>query len=117
MPRVKRGTTHVKKRRSLLKKAKGYKWGRKSKVKQAKTAVKKAGVNALGDRRKKKGVMRRLWQTKLNAAVRLHDLSYSRFIDLLKKNKVELDRKVLADLAENNPKIFENIIKKLKNVK
>ena len=114
MPRVKRGTTHVKKRRSLLKKTKGYKWGRKSKIKQAKTAVKKAGANALADRRKKKGVMRRLWQTKLNAAVRLYDLSYSKFIDLLKKNEIELDRKVLADLAENNPKIFENIIKRLK---
>ena len=116
MPRVKRGTTHVKKRRNLLKKAKGYKWGRNSKIKQAKTAVKKAGVNALGDRRKKKGVVRRLWQTKLNAAVRLHDLSYSRFIDLLKKNNVELDRKVLADLAENNPTIFINISKKLRNI-
>ena len=114
MPRVKRGTSHIKKRRNLLKKTKGYRWGRKSKIKLAKTAVKKAGANALADRRKKKGVMRRLWQTKLNAAVRLHDLSYSRFIDLLKKNKVELDRKVLADLAENNPKVFENIIKKLK---
>jgi large subunit ribosomal protein L20 len=114
MPRVKRGTTHIKKRRSLLKKAKGYKWGRKSKIKQAKTAVKKAGVNALGDRRKKKGVMRRLWQTKLNAAVRLHNLSYSKFIHLLKENKIELDRKVLADLAENNPQVFENIIKTLK---
>ncbi len=114
MPRVKRGTSHIKKRRNLLKKTKGYRWGRKSKIKLAKTAVKKAGANALADRRKKKGVMRRLWQTKLNAAVRLHDLSYSRFIDLLKKNKVELDRKVLADLAENNPKVFENIIKKFK---
>jgi large subunit ribosomal protein L20 len=114
MPRVKRGTTHVKKRRNLLKKTKGYKWGRKSKVKLAKTAAKKAGANALGDRRKKKGVMRRLWQTKLNAAVRLYDLSYSRFIDLLKKKDIELDRKVLADLAEHNPKVFENIVKTLK---
>ena len=114
MPRVKRGTTHVRKRRNLLKKTKGYKWGRKSKIKLAKTATKKAGANALADRRKKKGVMRRLWQIKLNAALRLHELSYSKFIDLLKKNKVELDRKVLADLAENNPKVFENILKKLK---
>ena len=114
MPRVKRGTTHVKKRRSLLKKTKGYKWGRKSKIKLAKTAVKKAGANALADRRKKKGVMRKLWQTKLNAAVRQHNLSYSKFINLLKKNKIELDRKVLADLAENNPKVFEAIVKLLK---
>ncbi len=61
--------------------------------------------------------MRRLWQIKLNAAVRKYDLSYSKFINLLKKNKIELDRKVLADLAENNPQIFENIVKTLKNVK
>ncbi len=117
MPRVKRGKTHLKKRKNLLKRTKSYKWGRKSKIKLAKTAVKKAGANALADRRKKKGVMRRLWQIKLNAAVRQHDLSYNKFIDLLKKNKIELDRKVLADLAENNPQVFENIIKQLKNVK
>ena len=114
MPRVKRGTTHVKKRRSLLKKTKGYKFSRSSKIKLAKTATKKAGARSLADRRKKKGVMRRLWQVKLNAAVRQYDLSYSKFINLLKKNKVELDRKVLADLAENNPKVFEKIVKKLK---
>jgi len=114
MPRVKRGVSHVKSRKNLLKRTKGYKFKRNTKIKLAKTAVKKAGANSLADRRKKKGVMRRLWQTKLNAAVRKYDLSYSRFIDLLKKNKVELDRKVLADLAENNPQVFENIIKKLK---
>jgi len=114
MSRVKRGISHIKRRRNLLKKTKGYKWGRKSKIKLARTATKKAGVHAFIDRRKKKGVMRRLWQVKLNAAVRKYDLSYSKFIDLLKKNNIELDRKVLADVAENNPQVFENIIKQLK---
>lgn len=114
MPRVKRGVIHVKKRKNILKLAKGYHWGRKSKIKQAITAVKKAGVNALGDRRKKKGDFRRLWQTKLNAAVRQYELSYSRFIDLLKKNNIDLDRKVLADIAENNPEVFEEVIKQIK---
>jgi len=114
MPRVKRGTTHVKRRKNLLKKTKGYNWGRKKLVRLASTAVKKAGQHALRDRRKKKRTARALWQTKLNAAVRPHDLSYSKFIDLLKKNKIELDRKVLAQLAESTPKAFANIIKSLK---
>jgi len=114
MPRVKRGKAHVKHRKNLLKKTKGYKFKRNTKIKLAKTAVKKAGADSLAGRRKKKGVMRRLWQIKLNAAVRKYDLSYSKFINLLKKNKIELDRKVLADLAENNPQIFENIVKKIK---
>ncbi len=117
MPRVKRGVGHVKRRKNLLKKTKGYKFKRNSKIKLAKTAVKKAGANAFKDRRRKKGIRRRLWQTKLNAAVRQYDLSYSRFIDLLKKNKVELDRKVLADLAENNPQTFKNIVTTLKKEK
>lgn len=114
MPRVKRGVIHTKNRKNILKKAKGYRWGRSTKIRQAKTAIKKAGANALADRRKKKGVMRRLWQTKLNAAVRKYDLSYSRFIDLLKKKNIELDRKILSDIAENNPNIFEEIIKQIK---
>ncbi|MCD4705155.1 50S ribosomal protein L20 [bacterium] len=114
MPRVKRGTLHTKNRKNILKKTKGYRWGRKSKIKLAKTAIKKAGQNAFDDRRKKKGVNRRLWQTKLNAAVRKYDLSYSKFIDLLKKNNIALDRKVLADLAENNEAVFEKIITLIK---
>ena len=117
MPRVKRGTAHLKKRKKLLKKTRGYKWGRKSKIKLAKTAIKKAGANALADRRKKKGTIRRLWQVKLNATTRQYGLSYSKFINLLKKNKIELNRKVLADIAENNPKVFEKIIKQVENVK
>jgi large subunit ribosomal protein L20 len=114
MPRVKRGKVRAQKRKKLLNKTKGYKWGRKKLTRLAKTAVKKAGVHAYRDRKKKKRVNRRLWQVKLNAAVRQHDLSYSKFIDLLKKKKVELDRKVLADLAERNPEVFAEIVKLVK---
>jgi large subunit ribosomal protein L20 len=114
MPRVKRGTSHVKKRRKLLKAAKGFKWGRKKSIRLAKTAVTKAGAHAYRDRKLKKRTNRRLWQIRLNAAVREYDLSYSKFIDLLKKNKIELDRKVLSEIAVKNPEIFKKIIDQLK---
>jgi len=113
MPRVKRGMSHVKKRRKLLKAVKGYKWGRKNLVKLARTARTKAGAHAFVDRRKKKRTMRGLWQIKINAFVREHGLSYSRFMDLLKKNKVEIDRKVLADMAVNNKETLAALIAKL----
>lgn len=114
MPRVKRGTTHVKKRRKLLKKAKGYKWGRKNLIKQAKEAVVKAGAHAYVDRKKKKRVNRALWQIKISAFVRAKGISYSKFIDALKKQKIGLDRKVLADLAVNNKKILTKIVEQVK---
>lgn len=114
MPRVKRGKSHLKKRRKLLAKAKGYKWGRKKLIKAAKTAVLKAGAHAYVDRRKKKRSARGLWQIKINAFTREHDLSYSKFMANLKKHKVELDRKVLADLAVNHKKVLAGIIKESK---
>ncbi len=117
MSRVKRGTTHVKKRRKLLAKTKGYRWGRKKLIKQAKEAVVKAGAHAYVDRKKKKRTKRALWQIKIGAFVREQGLSYSKFINLLKVNKIELDRKVLADLAVNNKKVFIKIIEELKNSK
>jgi len=114
MPRVKRGMGHVKRRRNLLKATKGYRHGRKKLVKRAKVAVLKAGTYAYRDRRAKKRVNRRLWQIKLNAALRPMELSYSKFIDMLKKSQVELDRKVLADMAEHNPEVFAKLVAKLK---
>ena len=114
MTRVKRGTTHVKKRRKLLAKVKGYKWGRKNLIKQAKEAVVKAGAHAYIDRKKKKRVNRGMWQIKISAFTKERGLSYSRFINLLKVNKIELDRKVLADLSENNKKILSNIVTSVK---
>lgn len=114
MPRVKRGTNHVKKRKTLLSKVKGYRWGRKKLVKAAKTAVNKAGQHSFADRRKKKGDFRKLWQIKIGAGARKEELSYSAFIKKLKDSKIELDRKILADLAENNPEIFKKIVAKVK---
>lgn len=114
MPRVKRGTTHIKKRRNLLKKVKGYKWGRKKLIKLAKTARTKAGAHAYTDRRKKKRVMRGLWQIKISAFVKEEGLSYSRFMGMLKQNNVEIDRKVLADMAVNDKETLKAIIEKVK---
>lgn len=114
MPRVKRGITHVKKRRSLKKLTKGYKSGRHSLMRQMKTATKKAGVYAYRDRKAKKRTMRQLWQIRLNAAVREYGLPYSKFINLLKKNNIELDRKILSDLAQNEPNTFKKIVEQIK---
>ena len=117
MPRVKRGTTHVKKRRKLLKEVKGYKWGRKNLIRLASTAETKAGAHAYVGRKVKKRDNRALWQIKINAFVREHGLTYSRFINLLKKNKINLDRKVMADLSENNKKVMAKIVSFVKDDK
>jgi len=114
MTRVKRGVTSLKRRRKILKQAKGYRFGRGTKEREAKQAIIRAGQHAFAHRRKKKGDFRKLWQIKINAAVRPFGSSYSKFIDALKKNKIELDRKVLADLAEHHPKTFEKIVEKVK---
>lgn len=111
--RVKRGTTHVKRRKNLLAKTKGYKWGRKKKIKLAKTAAIKAGAHAYRDRRKKKINFRSLWNIKINAGARQHDMTYSKFMRALKDKKIELDRRSLADLAENEPKVFEALVKEV----
>jgi large subunit ribosomal protein L20 len=114
MPRVKRGTNHVKKRRNLLQKVKGFKWGRKKLIKLAKTASTKAGAHAYTDRRKKKRDMRGLWQIRIGAFAKENDTSYSKLIGSLKSNSIELDRKILADLAANNKKVLENVVSQLK---
>lgn len=112
MPRVKRGTQHTKKRKKLLKQTKGYKWGRKKLPKRAKEAVKRAAVHSYQDRKKKKGVRRALWQIKISAAAKENGMSYSKFMGALKKTQIEIDRKILADLAENNPEVFKEIFEK-----
>lgn len=114
MARVKRGTTKSKHRRNVLRLAKGYRFGRSSKEKQAKEALMHAGQHAFAHRRKKKGVFRRLWNLRINAAVRNHDLSYSKFIDALKKKEVVLDRKILSHLAKDHPETFERIVEEVK---
>ncbi|NQU83200.1 MAG: 50S ribosomal protein L20 [Parcubacteria group bacterium] len=114
MARVKRGKAHLKKRKKLLKKAKGYMWGRKTRIKLAKVAVLKAGKYAYRDRRTKKRVARGLWILKLNAALGGFGVSYSKFINMLKNKNIELDRKILADFGENHPKILKAIVKVVK---
>ncbi|NQV13154.1 MAG: 50S ribosomal protein L20 [Parcubacteria group bacterium] len=114
MPRIKRGVTASKRRKKTLKRTKGYLLGRSKKYKQAKEAFLKAGQYSYRDRKAKKRDFRRLWITRLNAAVREHDLSYSKFIAGLKKAKIEVDRKILSDIAVNNPKTFAQIVAQVK---
>ena len=114
MPRVKRGTTHTKKRNTLLKRNKGFGGGRKNLLKQAKTADTKAGAHSYRDRKVKKRTMRALWQVRINAAVRALDTNYSKFIGALKTKNVELDRKVLSQIAQDQPKVFKKIVEFVK---
>jgi large subunit ribosomal protein L20 len=115
MVRVKRGKIAHKRRKHLLKYAKGFRWGRKSKYRLAKQALQKAWSYAYRDRKAKKRDFRKLWQIQINAACRQTGISYSKFIAGLKKNKIELDRKVLAQLVQNHPQIFEKIVEKVKS--
>ncbi len=114
MTRVKRGTTAHKKREKLLKLTKGFRWGRKSKERAAKEALLHALPRAFKGRKEKKRNFRQLWQVQINAGAREYGLSYSKLIAGLKKNKILLDRKILAELAKNEPKAFEKIVKKVK---
>jgi len=114
MPRVKRGVQHVKRRKSLLSKTKGMMWRRKSSIRAARPAMLKAGVYAYRDRRNKKRAFRRLWQIRLNAALRPLDTTYSRFIDGLKKAGITLDRKILSGLAKDHPEIFKKVVEAVK---
>ena len=113
MPRVKKGVNALKRRRSVLKSAKGFRFGRGNKEREARTALLHAGVHAFAHRRDKKNDFRRLWNVRINAASRPLGVSYSQLIAKLKKNKIELDRKVLATLAAEQPAVFERLIKSL----
>jgi len=111
--RVKRGTVRHAKHKKIIKLAKGYQGRRKSVFKLAKQAVIKAGQYAYRDRRVKKRDFRALWISIINAAVRQHGMSYSVFMNKLTTAKIDLNRKHLADLAENHPDAFEAIFKKI----
>jgi large subunit ribosomal protein L20 len=110
MPRVKRGKIATKKRERLLKYTKGFRWGRKSKERAAKEALLHAWAHAFQGRKEKKRVFRRLWNIRINAAARAEGIKYSKLIAALKKKNVKLDRKILADLAQNEPKVFKEIV-------
>ena len=110
MVRVKRGTTSLKTRKNLLKRVKGYRWGRSKKERQAREALLHAGNHAFAHRKKKKGDFRHLWSVKISAALRPHDISYSAFIHMLKTKNIGLNRKMLAEIAEREPGTFNRIV-------
>lgn len=114
MPRVKGGPKTRKRRKKVLKMAKGYVGGRSRLFRTAVDAVHRALAYAYRDRRRRKRDFRRLWITRINAAARIHGISYSRLMDSLKKAHIELDRKVLADLAVNDPSSFSKIVEMAK---
>ena len=113
MTRVKRGVIKNKRRKNVLSQVKGYRFGRSTKEAQAKEAIAHAGTYAFAHRRDKKGDKRRLWQVRINAAVRDLGMTYSKFIDKLKKANIEVDRKILSDLAVNSPTSFKRIFDKV----
>ena len=112
MARVKRSVHARKKRKEVLSKASGYYGNRSRSFRSANEAVMHAGNYAFRDRRARKGEMRRLWIQRINAATREHGLTYGRFIDGLGKARVEVDRKVLADLAVHEPAAFQALVAK-----
>jgi len=114
MVRVKRGKAARKKKRRLFQQVKGFRWGRKNRLKLAKDALRHAMAHAYVGRKNKKRDMRRLWQLQINIACRQSGISYSKFIYGLKKNKIELDRKILSQLAQNHPEIFKKIVENAK---
>lgn len=114
MSRVKRGVTATKHRRKILKYTKGFRWGRKSKERAAKEALLHAWSHAFRGRKEKKRNFRALWNVRINAAARTNGLTYSALINKLKKANVKLDRKILADLAQNEPAVFQKVLEKVR---
>ena len=114
MTRVKGGIVTRRRHKKILKKAKGYKFGRKNLYRQAKMAVIHAGVHAYVDRKKKKRNFRALWISRLNSALKESGQRYNSFIKKLKDNKIEINRKVLSELSIHHPKVFDKIVDKVK---
>jgi large subunit ribosomal protein L20 len=113
MTRVKKGVNALKTRRNVLKQAKGFRFGRGTKERAATEALFHAGTYAFAHRRDKKGDMRKLWNVRINAALRPLGHSYSKFIGNLKKQNISLDRKILSQLAAENPETFKKIVEKV----
>ncbi len=109
--RIKRGFKARRRRKKVLRRAKGFRGGRSKLFRTASDAVDKALMYAYRDRRTRKREFRRLWITRINAAAHINDLSYSRFMNGLRKANVELDRKVLAELAVSEPDAFARVAK------
>lgn len=115
MVRVKKGKAARKHRKNILRYTKGFKWGRKSKFRQAKEAMLHAWTHAYRDRKKKKRVFRRLWQVRINAAARQEGMPYSRFMHAILQKKIGIDRKILSEIAQKYPEIFKKIAEMAKN--
>ncbi len=115
MSRVKRGVIHTKKRKKILRLTKGYRGGRNNLYAQAKEAIKRSLSYSYIGRKRKKRDFRRLWIARISAAVRRESISYSRFINGLKKADVGLDRKMLAEMAVNEPEQFSKLVEVAKN--
>ena len=115
MSRVKRGVTSHARHKKVLKQVKGQYGRRKNTIRIAKQALEKAMQYAYRDRRTRKREFRSLWIQRINAVVRAEGLTYSKFIDGLNKSGIKLDRKVLADIAYNNPEVFKSIVKKVQS--
>ncbi len=113
MPRANSSVPRHRRHRKLIKQAKGYYGARSRTFKAAKDAVWKAGLYAYRDRRQRKRQFRRLWITRINAAARLNGITYSAFIAGMNDNGLELNRKVLADLAVHNPNTFAELVKSI----
>ncbi len=113
MTRVKKGTIRLKRRRNILSKTKGFRGGLSTKKRLAKTAIAHAGTHAFAHRRDKKNDFRKLWNVRLNAALRENGTTYSKFIGALKKKNVLLDRKVLSEIAAKHPETFARIVKQV----
>ncbi len=114
MPRVKTGVVRRKRHKKILKLAKGFYSGRRKHFRKAKEQLERSMYYAFRDRKQKKRDFRKLWIIRINAACRLNDISYSRFINGLKKAGIELDRKILADMALNDAKAFSTIVAEAK---
>jgi len=114
MPRANSSVPRHRRHRKVVKQAKGYYGARSRNFKSAKEAVSKAGLYSYRDRRQKKRMFRRLWITRINAAARLHNMSYSAFIANLKNKGIELNRKVMADMAMNDPDAFSRLVENVK---
>ena len=114
MPRSRNTVASKRRKKKILKSAKGFFGRRKNVWTVAKNAVEKALLYSYSHRKRKKRDMRSLWIQRINAVVGQHDLSYSKFIGLLQKNNIKLNRKVLADMAMNDPKSFSEVLKSIK---
>ncbi len=114
MTRVKRGVLKTKTRRNVLKMTKGYRLNRRAKEASAIEAIMHAGANAFAHRRDKKGDFRRLWNVRINAILRENGSTYSKFIDALSKKNIEVNRKMLSEIAQQNPETFKRLMAQAK---